>query len=151
MSEKTICGIDCGECSFREHCGGCRATGGNPFGGGCVVAECCKGKGQESCSSCEGCALRERLCDAFNALGIEGMGEVKGLNALAGSYINLRYTLRDGRVIQLLDDKRIYLGNELCKAGSERCYGLAADGTFLLVSEYGDNGSDAEAVLYKRL
>lgn len=151
MSEKTICGIDCRQCSAWGNCSGCTATKGNPLGGGCIVAECCQSKGQESCGSCASCALREKLSSAFNALGIEGMDEVKGLNALSGSYINLCYTLRDGREIKLLDDRRIYLGNQLCKAGSERCYGLATDGTFLLVSEYGDSGTDAEMVLYKKL
>ena len=78
------------------------------------------------------------------------MPEVTDLNALAGSYINLVYTLPSGQAVKLLEDEKIYLGNQLEKAGSSRCYGLAADESFLLVCEYGANGSDPEIILYKK-
>ena len=38
----------------------------------------------------------------------------------------------------------------LCKPGSDRCYGLIADESFLLVCEYGENGTDAELIAYKK-
>ena len=63
---------------------------------------------------------------------------------------NLEYTLPSGQNVKLLDDDTIYLGNQICKTGSGRCYGLAADERCLLVCEYGDGGSDAEIVVYKR-
>ena len=49
------------------------------------------------------------------------------------------------------EDGLVYLGNQLEKQdGSCRCYGLTADENWLLVCEYGDNGSDPELVVYKR-
>ena len=72
------------------------------------------------------CELKEQLIAEFNALGIEDMEEVKNLNALTGSYINLKYTLPNGQAVKLLDDSKVYLGNQICKKGSDRCYGLAA-------------------------
>ena len=95
--------------------------------------------------------VKEELIQAFNALGIEDMGTVSELNELSGSFINLEYTLANGQTIKLLEDEKTYLGNQICKQNSDRCYGLATDGKYLLVCEYGDNGSDAEIVVFKRL
>ena len=86
----------------------------------------------------------------FNALGIEDMEEVTGLNALLGAYINLEYTLPNGQAVKLWKHEKIYLGNQLCKKNSSRCYGLTADENYLLVCEYGDDGSDAEIIVYKK-
>lgn len=149
---KGICGIDCGECGFKDSCHGCAETGGKPFGGECIIAQCCK---KNLCGKCgtafsSPCRLKKQLIDEFNSLGIEDMEEVKDLNALLGSYINLQYTLPGGQEIRFWDDKRIYFGNQVCKIGSSRCYGLTADENFLLVCEYGEGGSDAEIVLFKR-
>lgn len=78
------------------------------------------------------------------------MAEVTDLNALKGSFINLEYSLPNGQIIKLWDDNKIYLGNQLDKKGSERYYGIAADEKYLMVSEYGLYGSDAEIVIFKR-
>ena len=86
----------------------------------------------------------------FNALGIEDMEEVTGLNAQLGDYITLEYTLPNGQAVKLWKDEKIYLGNQLCKKNSSRCYGLTADEDYLLVCEYGDDGSDAEIIVYKK-
>ncbi len=72
------------------------------------------------------------------------------LNALSGDYINLEYTLPSGQRTKLLDDSKVYLGNQMCKKGSDRCYGLAADRNFLLICEYGEQGADAEIVVFKK-
>ena len=148
---KTKCGLDCEECGFQE-CPGCTETDGRPVGGSCMLAVCCDEKGCENCGrSFEApCRLKEELIAEFNALGIEDMEEVKSLNALSGTYVNLAYKLPGGQEIRFWDDSRIYLGNQIRKMGSDRCYGLAADEDYLLVSEYGEGGSDAEIVVYKR-
>ena len=97
------------------------------------------------------CALKEQLIKEFNDLHVPGMDRVTDLNALPGSYINLEYTLESGQKIKFWEDGRVYLGNQLCKHdGSGRCFGLTADENWLLVCEYGDNGSDPEIVVYKR-
>ncbi len=148
---KTKCGLDCKECGFKE-CPGCMETDGHPFGGSCMLAVCCDEKGCDNCGRAfeAPCRLKEELIAEFNALGIEDMEEVKGLNALSGAFVNVAYKLPGGQEIRFWDDSRIYLGNQLCKKGSDRCYGLTADENYLLVCEYGEDGSDAEIVIYKR-
>ena len=149
---KSICGLDCAQCELKETCGGCAATGGRPFGGSCMIAACCLNNGHEHCGKCSdaSCRLKKELIAEFNALGIEDMEEVTNLNALSGSFVNLAYTLPSGQSIKFWDDNRIYLGNQIRKKNSDRCYGLTADEGFLLVCEYGNGGSDAEIVVYKR-
>ncbi len=148
----SICGLDCKKCEFTDTCGGCMETKGHPFGGACVKAMCCQNKGLTHCEKCldTSCELEEQLLAEFNALGIQDMAEVTSLNALKGSFINLAYTLQSGQTVQLLEDEKIYLGNQVCKKGSGRCYGLAADESHLLVCEYGEGGADAEIILYKK-
>ena len=148
----SYCGIDCDQCYRKDECEGCFATEGKPFPGAgvCPLAGCCREKGQDQCGQCASCGLKDRLIQEFNALKIPGMEEITGLNTLPGSYINLEYTMPGGQKVKLLDDSRVYLGNQVCKAGSGRCYGLAADEDHLLVCEYGENGSDPEIILYQK-
>ncbi len=150
---RNLCGLDCGECGWKEHCAGkCAETGGHPYGGSCMIAQCCGEKGCENCGKAfeAPCRLKERLIAEFNALHIEDMEEVTGLNALLGSYVNLQYTLPGGQAVKVWDDNRIYLGNQMHKINSERCYGLTADEHYLIVCEYGCNGSDAEIIVFKK-
>ncbi len=141
---KSICGIDCTKCEMSGACKGCSETNGQPFGAECIVAGRCQ-KGKMALDE-----LQEKLIAAFNGLNIQDMEEVTALNALKGSFINLEYALPNGRKVKLWDDNKIYLGNQLHKKGSNRCYGIAADEKYLVVSEYGDYGSDAEIVVFKR-
>ena len=92
---------------------------------------------------------KNELIKIFNGLGIADMEEVSELHELNGSYINLKYTLPSGQ-IRLWDDNKTYYGAELCKKDSDRCYGLTADEKYILVCEYGNGGSDAEIVIFKR-
>ena len=117
-----------------------------------MLAVCCDEKGCENCGrSFEApCRLKEELIAEFNALGIEDMEEITDLYALNGAFVNLAYTLPGGQEIRFWDDARVYLGNQVHKKGSDRCYGLTADESYLLVCEYGEGGSDAEIVVYRR-
>ena len=144
---KTICGCDCEECVGMDNgCKGCAEISGN-----CIVAVCCTDLGHENCEDCGGvCELKDSLIAEFNSLGIKDMETVTQLNALSGGYINLEYPLPNGQTIKFLDESKIYLGNQIPKKDSNRYYGLAGDKSFLLVCEYGENGSDAEIVVYKR-
>ena len=148
----SICGLDCAGCSLKSTCGGCAKTNGQPFGGECVVAVCCQSKEHGCCADCSDtpCGLKEQLIAEFNALGIKDMAEVTDLNQLKGSFINLTFALPNGQTVKLLNEEKIYLGNQICKKDSGRCYGLAADADCLLVCEYGDGGSDAEIIVYKK-
>lgn len=149
---ETICGADCSSCAMKENCGGCAATKGKPFGGECIIAQCCRKEGLRCCGECSAnsCRLKDQLIAEFNALGIEDMDTVTDLYALNGSFVNLTYTLPGGQTIKFWDDNRIYLGNQLCKHNSDRCYGITADENYLLICEYGADGSDAQIVVFKK-
>ena len=93
--------------------------------------------------------FKQQLVDEFNALHIDGMPKVEGLNVLSGSFINLEYTLPSGEKVKFLDDNATYLGNQLHSLyGGSRCFGIAASMQFLLVCTYGPLGEDPELVLY---
>ena len=149
---KSICGIDCSECSMKKDCNGCSETGGKPFGGTCIIALCCEKNTCENFGHAfdKSCTLKNELIDEFNSLGIKDMPEIKELYALKGGCVNLEYTLPGGQKIKFWDDDRVYLGNPIEKKGSDRWYGLTADENYLLVCEYGCNGSDPEIVAYIR-
>lgn len=148
--DTSICGLDCVACNMNHLCNGCAETGGKPFGGKCVVADCCaKKSGDCGDFSKNICRLKQQLIGEFNALGIEDMPPVTDLYALVGSFVNLEYTLPGGQRVKFWDDNGIYLGNQLPKIGTCRCYGLTADENYLLVSEYGENGADAKIVVFK--
>ncbi len=91
------------------------------------------------------------IIEEFNALQIPGMPKVNDLNALEGSFVNLEYILPSGKKVKFLDDNRVYLGNQLeCDSNNDRCFGVIAGTDFLLVCTYGENGKDAELVMYKK-
>ena len=96
-------------------------------------------------------AFKQQLMDEINALGIEGMPKVETLNALVGGYINLEYRLPNGKTVKFLEDGATYLGTQLeCEFGGNRCFGIAANMDFILISTYEENGEDPELVLYKK-
>ena len=93
--------------------------------------------------------LKKQLIDEINALGIEGMPKLEGLNALVGSYVNLAYPLPSGACIKFLNDGTTYLGNQL-ETGEERCFGVLANVDFILICTYGCEGAEPELLLYKK-
>lgn len=147
---KTLCGADCGICSFKDNCKGCVETDCRPFGGRCIAADYIKVGGMGNFN-----AFKKVLVDEINQLDIEGMPKVEDLNCLCGSFVNLEYDLPGGAKAKFLDDRNIYLGTQvesLFSDGDEncRCFGVVADTTFILVCEYGPMGEAPEIVLYKR-
>ena len=135
----TYCGVNCcKECDRLLECGGCERCKGHPFGGSCVAE---RNKDFQF--------LKRQLIDEMNAFGIKGFAPAE-LNLLTGSYVNLSYPLANGSTVQFLKDNDIYLGNQVEQADSDRCYGVVANEEFILICEYGCNGSDPELVLYKR-
>ena len=95
--------------------------------------------------------FKKQLIDEINALNIEGMPKVETLNALVGGYINLTYRLPNGNYVKFLNDEATYLGNQLeCEFGGKRCFGIAANMDFILVSTYEENGENPELVVYKK-
>ena len=135
----TYCGNDCcKECSRLSECGGCENCKGHPFGGSCI-AERVKDFQK----------LKELLISEINNLDIE-MPEINDLYLLNGSYVNLEYPLVNGTSVKFLNDNDVYLGNQIEKEASERCYGVVANEEFILVCEYGCDGDAPEIVMYKR-
>ena len=148
----SICGIDCGQCPLQGECCGCVASNGRPFGGECMVARCCRDKGFARCTECvdSTCTLQQQAIAELNALGIADMEKIMSLNQLRGAFVNLEYALPGGQVAKFLDDDRIYLGTQVQKIGSDRCYGVIVEDRYLLVCEYGEGGADVEIVVYQR-
>ena len=135
----TYCSIDCCKtCSNFSECGGCEKWNGHPFGGSCIAERNNNFK-----------ELKQQLIEEINSLGLEELC-VNDLNLLTGSYVNLEYPLSNGTIVRFLNDKDIYLGNQIERIDSERCYGVVADETFILVCEYECNGANPGIVLYKR-
>ena len=94
--------------------------------------------------------VKQQLIAEVNALGIKDMPEIGNLFILQGSFINQAYHIH-GNCFKLLYDNVSYWGNQVEKQGAEgRCYGIACDEHYILVSEYGKDGADAELVLLKR-
>ncbi len=148
---KSICGIDCNDCEYgkNKNCKGCAETHGCPFGKQCFIAKYIKTGGIENYN-----LFKKQLIEELNALKIPGMPEIKELFPLNGSFVNLEYPISNGSKIKLLDDNDIYLGNQFeCEFNDNdiiRCYGIIANMDFLLISEYGENGSNPEIIIYKK-
>lgn len=137
----TYCGTDCcKECSRVSECGGCEKCGGHPFGGSCVAQR--NEHFQE---------LKQQLISEINNLSIPNLS-VSDLYLLTGSFVNLAYPLQNSAAqpVQFLTDSDVYLGNQIEIPGTDRCYGVVACEKFILVGEYGCNGTDPDLVLYKR-
>ena len=96
-------------------------------------------------------AFKKQLIREINDLRIEGMPEVKKLNALIGSYVNLEYRLPGGQCVKFLDDRKTYLGNQLePEFGGVRCFGILADMDFIMICTYEKDGENPELILYKK-
>jgi hypothetical protein len=75
---------------------------------------------------------------------------IDNLFVLQGSFINMEYPI-NGNNIKLLDDNANYWGNQVEKQGTTgRCFGIACNEHYILVSEYGKDGADAELVVLKK-
>ena len=94
--------------------------------------------------------FKQILMDEINALQIEGMPKVTSLNALAGGFVNLEYTLPNGISVKFLNDHATYLGCQLESEFGCGCFGIVANMEFLLVCTYDENGENPELVIYKK-
>lgn len=138
----TLCGADCSGCSFKASCKGCAATCGSPFGGICTAAEYIKKNGRESYGGYKADLLREINVFLRN----NGLPEATVLFELTGFMVNMAYELPNGETAKFLDDRNVYLGTQM--EYGDRFLGVISDGSFILVSSYGANGSDPELIAY---
>lgn len=95
--------------------------------------------------------FKQQLMEEINDLHIEGLPQIKELNALVGKYVNLMYTLPNGEKVKFLDDQKTYLGNQLeCVFGGSRRFGIVANMDFIMVCTYEEDGENPELLLYKK-
>ena len=140
---ESICGANCDEC---KRCKGCKNTNGCPFGKKCFIAEYIQIGGKDNFNK-----LKKELIKEINSLGIVKIDELYHLN---GEFVNLEYVLPNNKKVKFLDDRDIYLGNQVeCEFNDEevkKCYGIVCNMNFILISEYEENGLNPEIIVYKR-
>ena len=91
--------------------------------------------------------MKKVFIDEVNALGIPGL-HIDNLYVLQGSFVNQPYNI-NGNEVKLLDDNATYWGNQVIKDDA-KCYGIACCEEYILVSEYGKDGADAELIVLKK-
>jgi len=91
--------------------------------------------------------MKKIFIDEVNALGIPEL-KIDNLYVLTGSFINQAYTI-EGNQVKLLNDNATYWGTQVQKKDG-RCYGIACSEKYILVSEYGPDGADAELIMLKK-
>lgn len=95
--------------------------------------------------------FKRKLLDEINTLHVVGMPKSEKLNALVGKYVNLEYSLPNGKTVKFLDDNATYLGNQLeCDFGGGRCFGIVANMDFILICTYEKDCASSELVIYKK-
>ncbi|MBE5764745.1 MAG: helix-turn-helix domain-containing protein [Clostridiales bacterium] len=95
--------------------------------------------------------FKKRLVKEINALlEIEGLPQIENLNVLPGEFVNIEYTLPNGRLVKFLDDDKTYLGSQLEGSLGDRCIGVAAGMDFILICSYEANGENPELIIYKK-
>ncbi|MHC5247402.1 hypothetical protein [Enterococcus sp. LJL90] len=95
--------------------------------------------------------MTEKILERLYSLGIPELKEVTELKTMNGDYINLTCLLPNGRISNILDNKKQYLAAEIVKKDSEFCYGVAADDQQIAVYEYSGGGKNAKLVIWTAL
>lgn len=91
--------------------------------------------------------MKKVFIDEVNALGLPEL-HITNLYVLQGAFVNQAYLI-NGNEVKLLNDNAFYWGNQVVK-GDGRCYGIACDEEYILVSEYGADGADPQLILLKK-
>lgn len=142
----SICGANCNDCDYgkNNNCNRCRKSNGCPFGKQCFIAKYILTGGKDNYE-----IFKNQLIEEFNSLSISGMPKIKELFPLNVFFVNLKYPLPNGSIVELLNNDEIYLGNQVeCEFNDGeliKCFGLV-----VLISEYGANGDNPEIILYKK-
>ena len=124
-------------------------SGGCPFGKRCFLASTVKHGGKEALED-----YKKELLGEINAFGVPGLPEITEPVPLNGFFANLTYELPGGEFVKFLDDREICLGTQVpCDFNDgtvSRYFGITAGPGFLLVGEYGADGTDPELILYRK-
>lgn len=92
--------------------------------------------------------LKQQYIDEINALKIEGLPKIENLYVLQGSYINMEYDI-NGNKVKLLNDDETYWCNQVEKS-HDCCFGIACNEQYILICEYGKDGTNSKIVLLKK-
>lgn len=147
---KAYCGADCSECEkYEKECVGCRESDGKPFGKECFIARYIKIGGMDELNK-----IKKELIDEINSFHIEGMPKIEELFPLNGEMINLEYNLPSGEKVKFLNNQESYFGTQVESIfntdESKKCFGIACNMNFILICEYGENGTNPELILFKQ-
>ncbi len=145
-----ICGANCKECELfnNSKCKGCKITNSCPFGKKCWIAKYIELGGKDSFEK-----FKTILINEFNSLNIDGMPKIECLYPLHGEFVNMEYSLPNGKQVKLLNDMEAYLGNQVkCMFNDKikKYFGILANMNFLLVCKYEENGKNPEIIIYKK-
>ena len=91
--------------------------------------------------------FKKVLIEEVNALGIQDL-HIDNLYVMQGSFINQAYQI-NGNEVKLLDDNVTYWTNQVIRENA-RCYGVACNEFYILVSQYDKDGANAELVMLKK-
>ncbi len=145
------CGANCNDCELfkSNQCKGCKNTRGCPFGKKCWIAKYIEVGGKDSFEE-----FKKELLKEINKIHLDGMKEIEELVPLHGSFVNLEYELPNKEKVKFLKDNEIYLGTQVeClfnEENNKRYFGVVANTNFILISEYGENGSNSELLVYQK-
>ncbi len=148
---ESLCGADCSNCGYgkNNNCKGCKETNGCPFGRQCFIAKYILTGGKDNYD-----AFKQQLIKEINNLNVSGMPKISDLTPLNGSFVNLSYPMPNGENVNLLEDDDIYLGTQVENDFNDgeliRFFGIVANMSFILISEYGANGDNPEIIIYKK-
>ena len=145
-----LCGAECNGCEMlvNKKCIGCKESNGCPFGKKCWIYNYIEIGNKDSFNE-----LKKKLINEINSLNIDGMPKIDELYALHGSFVNLEYNISNNK-IKFLKDDEIYLGTQVeCLFNDndvKRCFGIACNMDFIIISEYGEDGINPELILFKK-
>lgn len=91
--------------------------------------------------------IKKVLIEEINALGIHNL-HITNLYVLQGAFVNQAYHI-NGNEVKLLNDNDTYWGTQVVKDDG-KCFGIACDEKYILVGEYGPDGSNPEIIVFKK-
>lgn len=75
---------------------------------------------------------------------------IEELSEYEGAFVNIEYTLPNGKKIKLLDDNDMYLAAQVENPELEICYGVVIDAGCIIIGSYDYEGSNAKLLLYRQ-
>lgn len=151
--QDSYCGVDCAKCYKNQECAGCMSSGGKPFGGECVIAECCKkNKDTSNCGLAyfSECQLKKSVIGEMRQCGIEGINCYKLIYEVPGFLINMECKFPDGSIRRPFVDNKIYISGQYRIPDNERRYTAVADKDEFWLIEHDENGSNAVIIANKK-